>query len=197
MNINIPAFKTYFLIIVSIFILSSCTTTVPNVFNKYSWSTDFQALTDELVEKSLKRIKKNVTRSEVVLVSDFVNLSKLENPSKLGFVLSESLKNTLSSQDIIIRQVEFGRDFTIGKYGFNMLSRNSTKILKNNISTASFALVGTYTVTSKKLLLFVKLIDIETGYILSSSSLTTRLTKEIHELERVPKQRVSYAPMVL
>jgi len=167
------------------------------VFNKYSWSTDFQALTDELVEKSLQRIKKNVTRSEVVLVSDFVNLAKLENPSKLGFVLSESLKNTLSSQDIIIRQVEFGRDFTIGQHGFNMLTRNPNKILGNNIKRASYALVGTYTVTSKKLLLFVKLIDVETGYILSSSSLTTRLTNEIHELERVPRQRVSYAPVVL
>ncbi len=197
MNINIPSFKSLFLIIVSIFILSSCTTTIPTVFNKYSWSTDFQALTDELVEKSLQRIKKNVTRSEVVLVSDFVNLAKLENPSKLGFVLSESLKNTLSSQDIIIRQVEFGRDFTIGQHGFNMLTRNPNKILGNNIKRASYALVGTYTVTSKKLLLFVKLIDVETGYILSSSSLTTRLTNEIHELERVPRQRVSYAPVVL
>ncbi len=197
MNINIPSFKSLFLIIVSIFILSSCTTTIPTVFNKYSWSTDFQALTDELVEKSLQRIKKNVTRSEVVLVSDFVNLAKLENPSKLGFVLSESLKNTLSSQDIIIRQVEFGRDFTIGQHGFNMLTRNPNKILGNNIKMASYALVGTYTVTSKKLLLFVKLIDVETGYILSSSSLTTRLTNEIHELERVPRQRVSYAPVVL
>jgi len=196
-NINIPSFKSLFLIIVSIFILSSCTTTIPTVFNKYSWSTDFQALTDELVEKSLQRIKKNVTRSEVVLVSDFVNLAKLENPSKLGFVLSESLKNTLSSQDIIIRQVEFGRDFTIGQHGFNMLTRNPNKILGNNIKRASYALVGTYTVTSKKLLLFVKLIDVETGYILSSSSLTTRLTNEIHELERVPRQRVSYAPVVL
>jgi len=195
--INTSVFRTLFLVFASVFILSSCTTTMPNVINKYAWSTDFQELTNQLVEKSLKRIKKNITYSEIVLVSDFVNLAKLENPSKLGFVLSESLKNTLSSKDIIIRQVEFGKDFTIGKHGFNMLSRDQNKILKTNVNVASFALVGTYTLTSNKLLLFVKLIDVETGYILSSSSLTTRLTKEIIELEVVPKKSRVYRPLVL
>ncbi|NQY19844.1 MAG: hypothetical protein HRT40_00825 [Campylobacteraceae bacterium] len=172
--------------------LNSCA-----LYNKYNGSTDFQVITKNLVDASYEKMKKNLLINEVVLVSDFVNLSRLENPSRLGFLLSDSLKHELSSKNIIIRQVEFGRDFTIGQHGFKMLTRDQKKINKNTVDAVSYALVGTYMITNKKLIVFVKLIDVETGYILSSSQEHTFLTQEIIELEAVPKVSYSYEPLVL
>ena len=154
-------------------------------------------MTNTLIEKSYKNIKKNFAKDEVVLVSDFVNLASLENPSKLGFLLSDSLKNSLSTKGILIRQVEFGKDFTIGKHGFNMLTRNQNRIQKNVVNSESYAIVGTYTITSKKLILFVKVIDPQTGYILSSAQEETVLTKEILELNAIPRNNYIYQPLVL
>ncbi len=192
MKINMVHFKKIFLLICTIFVFTSC-----SILNRYDGSTDFQGMTNTLIEKSYKNIKKNFAKDEVVLVSDFVNLASLENPSKLGFLLSDSLKNSLSSKGIIIRQVEFGKDFTIGKHGFNMLTRNQNRIQKNVVNSESYAIVGTYTITHKKLILFVKVIDPQTGYILSSAQEETVLTKEIIELNSVPRNNYIYQPLVL
>ena len=59
----------------------------------------------------------------MVLVSDFVNLDKLKNRSQLGFLLSSMLKDKLSSLDIIVREIELGKEFEIGNSGFNLLTR--------------------------------------------------------------------------
>lgn len=192
MNINTKYTKNIFFYLFLVFMLTSC-----SVYNRYQGITDFQEICKELVAKSYSKIKKNLLTNEVVLVSDFVNLSKLENPSKLGFLLSDTLKNELSSKNIIIRQVEFGRDFTIGKHGFNMLTREENRINKNIVDVSSYALVGTYILTNKKLIVFMKLIDVNTGYILSSSNVERVLTKEILDLERVPKNNYIYQPLVL
>lgn len=192
MNINTKSIKTILLNLSLVFMLNSCA-----LYNKYNGSTDFQVITKNLVDASYEKMKKNLLINEVVLVSDFVNLSRLENPSRLGFLLSDSLKHELSSKNIIIRQVEFGRDFTIGQHGFKMLTRDQKKINKNTVDAVSYALVGTYMITNKKLIVFVKLIDVETGYILSSSQEHTFLTQEIIELEAVPKVSYSYEPLVL
>ena len=52
----------------------------------------------------------------------------------------------------------------------------------------------------KRLIMFIKLIDIHTGHILSSSSKSVMIDEEISELERVPKKRRTttiYAPATL
>ena len=191
-NINTNFCKSIFLFFTIVFIFTSC-----SGFSRYDGSTNFQGISDSLIEKSYDKLKNKFSRDEVVLVSDFVNLASLENPSKLGFLLSDSLKNSLSSKGIIIRQVEFGKDFTIGKHGFNMLTRDQSRIQKNIVNIESYAIVGTYTITNKKLMIFVKIIDAQTGYILSSSQEETVLTKEIIELSTVPRNNYIYQPLVL
>ena len=121
--------------------------------------------------------------NDVVLVSDFVNLDKLHNRSELGFLLSDMLKDKLSSLDIIIREVEFRKEFVLGKSGFNLLSRDKDKILRDVVDTARYTVVGTYSITSKSLNVFIKLIDIQTGNILSSSYERTDIDEEILGLE--------------
>lgn len=159
-------------------------------------SNDFDRMVNALVEDSYKKLKMNIEKDEVVLVSDFVNIDQLQNKSKLGFLLSETLKNVLSNQNIIIREVELSQNFEIGEHGFNVLSRDHSEI-DSNIYQERFAVVGTYSVTNKRLRIFVKLIDIYSGHILGSSSASTPMNSEIERLEHVPKENYIYRPMVL
>lgn len=159
-------------------------------------SNDFERMVNALVEDSYKKLKMNIEKDEVVLVSDFVNIDRLQNKSKLGFLLSETLKNVLSNQNIIIREVELSQNFEIGEHGFNVLSRDHSEI-DSNIYQERFAVVGTYSVTNKRLRIFVKLIDIYSGHILGSSSASTPMNSEIERLEHVPKENYIYRPMVL
>ncbi len=159
-------------------------------------SSNFERLISSMVESSYKKLKTNIEQDEVILVSDFVNIDKLQNHSKLGFLLSETLKDVLSNQNIIIREVELGQDFKIGEHGFNVLSRKH-KDIDPNIYKERFAVVGTYSITDKRLRIFIKLIDIYTGHILGSASEATIMTSEIQKLEQVPKQNTIYTPMVL
>jgi hypothetical protein len=158
--------------------LSSCTHK-----NLINGTNDFHSLVSDLVDESAKKIKKNIAIDDVVLVSDFVNLDKLKNRSELGFLLSDILKDRLVSMDIIVREVELGKEFEFGKSGFNLLTRNQRKIISNKVDIERYAVVGTYSITSRSLNLFIKLIDIRTGHILASSFERTGIDEEIIELE--------------
>ncbi len=183
--------KLILLPFVFMFLFTSC------IYKNIDGSNNFQQLVYNMVDKSSSKLKKNIAIDDVVLVSDFVNLDNLQNHSKLGFLLSETLKDALSSKDIIIREVELGKQFTIGKHGFNLLTRDQKRI-NTEIGEALYALVGTYTVTTKRLIVFIKLIDIRTGHILSSSNDTMIINKEIWDLERTDKRRRQiFAPLVL
>jgi len=166
------------------------------VYKDIDGANNFQAMIRALVDKSYAKFDKNIFKDETVLVSDFVNLDKLQNHSKLGFLLSDSLKNSLLNKNILVREVELSTDFRIGNRGFNVLSRNVNKI-NNEVIDENFAVVGTYSVTTKRLIVFIKLINIRTGTILSSSSASTLVDDEILDLERTPEVRTTYAPLVL
>ena len=150
--------------------------------NPINGNTNFHSLISKLVDDSSKKIKKNLQANDVVLVSDFVNLDKLKNKSQLGFLLSSMLKDSLVSLNIIVREVEFGKEFEFGKSGFNLLTREKDRILSDKVKSR-YAVVGTYSITSRSLNVFIKLIDINTGYILSSSYARTDIDDEILGLE--------------
>jgi TolB-like protein len=166
------------------------------VYMNIDGSSNFERLLTSMVESSYKKLKMNIEQDEVILVSDFVNIDQLQNHSKLGFLLSETLKDVLSNQNIIIREVELGQNFKLGQHGFNVLSREHSEI-DPNIYKERFAVVGTYSITDKRLRIFIKLIDIYTGHILGSASESTFMTSEIEKLEQVPKKQYIYTPMVL
>ena len=150
--------------------------------NPINGSNNFHSLVSKLVDDSANKIKKNLQADDVVLVSDFVNLDKLKNKSQLGFLLSSMLKDSLVSLNIIVREVEFGKEFEFGKSGFNLLTREKDRILSDKVKSR-YAVVGTYSITSRSLNVFIKLIDINTGYILSSSYARTDIDDEILGLE--------------
>lgn len=168
-------------VLFSIFLVISFSSCVNK--NPISGSNNFHYLVSKLVDESAAKIKKNVSPEEVVLVSDFVNLDKLKNQSQLGFLLSSMLKDSLVSQNVIVREIELGKEFEFGKNGFNLLTRNKDNIISSKITKEKYAVVGTYSLTSKSLNLFIKLIDIRNGNILSSSYERTEIDDEILGLE--------------
>ena len=151
--------------------------------NPITGSNNFHYLVSKLVADSVSKIKKNISLQEAVLVSDFVNLDKLKNKSQLGFLLSSMLKDSLVSENIIVREIELGKEFEFGPNGFNLLTRNKDNIVSSKITKEKYAVVGTYSLTSKSLNVFIKLVDIRTGNILSSSYERTEIDDEILGLE--------------
>ncbi|MFY9093857.1 FlgO family outer membrane protein, partial [Aliarcobacter butzleri] len=132
------------------------------------------------------------------------NLDKLKNKSQLGFLLSNILKDKLSSLNIIVREIELGKEFEFGNSGFNLLTREKDKILSDKVKS-KYAVVGTYSISNKSLNVFIKLIDINTGNILSSSFGRTDIDDEIVNLEGnysieekdKPKEPIIRQPLVL
>ena len=151
--------------------------------NPLMGTNNFYYLASKLTDESASKIKKNLSPQDVVLVSDFVNLDKLKNKSQLGFLLSSMLKDRLVSKDIIVREIELGKEFEFGPNGFNLLTRNKDNIATTKIIKEKYAVVGTYSITSKTLNVFIKLIDIRNGNILSSSYERTEIDDEILGLE--------------
>lgn len=162
--------------------------------NPINGTNNFHSLVSKLVDDSANKIKRNVQKSEVILVSDFVNLDKLKNKSQLGFLLSSMLKDKLVSLDILVREIELGKDFELGKTGLNVLTRQKDKIITDKIVNSRYAVVGTYSITSRSLNVFIKLIDINTGYILSSSYVRTDIDDEILGLEGENNSRDNKTP---
>jgi hypothetical protein len=175
--------KYIFIPIFLVFFLSSCA-----YKNPINGTNNFHSLVSKLVSESASKIKKNLAPTDVVLVSDFVNLDKLRNKSQLGFLLSSMLKDSLVSQNIIVREIELGKEFEFGKSGFNLLTRNKDKIASDKVIKERYAVVGTYSITSRSLNVFIKLIDIRNGNILSSSYERTDIDTEILELEGIQQK---------
>lgn len=193
--------KVSFLSIFLTLFFTSCSTSVKDYMainhKNLAGTNNFHSLVNALVEKQEGKLKANINIDDVVLVSDFVNLDKLKNRSKLGFLLSEHLKNSLSNRNILVREVELSNNFQYGKTGLNVLTRKQSDINKKFVD-GRFAVVGTYSITTRSLIVFVKLINVTNGNILSSANGSTLLDDEIIELESAPQEKPRViAPLVL
>lgn len=178
---------------VSIFLILFFTSCVYK--NPINGSKDFNLIISQLVDKSAIKIKRNISVGDVILVSDFVNLDRLKNKSQLGFLLSSVLKDRLSSLDIVIREIELGKEFEFGPSGFNLLTREKERIATSKVKS-KYAVVGTYSISSKSLNVFIRLIDIQTGNILSSSYGRTDIDDEILGLEGTLDSNKKVTPSV-
>lgn len=180
------------------FFFSACTSALPLAVDYKT--TNYEGLMAETVAKMSSKISQLQKQREVVLVTDFVNVDKLQNKSRLGFLLSSSLKDTLSSKyDLTIREASLSKNFKMSQEGgLKLLSRNQREI-DDNIYMENYAIVGTYTLTSRQLIVFVKIIDIYTGHVLGSASNRTRTTSEVIEMDKSEEEqrRGVYSPIVL
>jgi len=150
--------------------------------------TDFNMLTHNLLNDlsdtilTIKSKKRNISP---LYVTDFVNVQDLENRSQLGFILSDELKTNIT-QDLNwpIYQIEFSKYLKVGKSGTKILSREISDLKYKNMDDNTYALVGTYAITQRQLLIYLKLINLKNGVILRSATKRLTLTEEIKNLEK-------------
>ena len=129
---------------------------------------NYHAFADEAVE-TLFCNEKMPTR---IMVTDFVDITYLDNHTKLGYVLSNNIKNSLINKyKANVVEAEVSKYFKISGNGLKILSRDVDKLRSTNFNV-QFAVVGTYTHSSSELIVFVKLIDLKTGIIKGSYAQT-------------------------
>jgi TolB-like protein len=145
---------------------------IPDEERRYTFAdsrVDYQALTDEAVNTIFYDIQ---PLPKEVVVTEFVDLSSLENMSKFGYVLSNSIKNSMTNElavDVI--EAEVSKYFKLSGNGLKILSRDVRKIRTDNLDI-EHAVVGTYTETQSEVIVFVKLVNLQSGLIEGSYSKT-------------------------
>ncbi|MEA1920734.1 MAG: FlgO family outer membrane protein [Campylobacterota bacterium] len=129
----------------------------------------YQYLTDDAIDSIFDDIE---PLPKEIIVTEFVDLTSLENQSKFGYVLSNSIKNSLANElDIDIIEAEVSKYFKLSGNGLKILSRDIRKIRTDNLNI-KHAVAGTYTATESEVIVFVKLVNLETGLIEGSYSRT-------------------------
>jgi len=163
-------------------------------------TTSFDSLTADLLEQICPTIA-NVNKAKTpIYVVDFVNLKDLQNNSELGFMLSDELKTQVTQMcNVPIYAIEYSKYLKIGPNGTKFLSRDLDELNNQKINRNTYVLVGTYAFTQRQLILYLKLIDLNSGVIIKSATEKTLITDEIIHLEN--KNRVSqnniYTPVTL
>lgn len=173
-------------------------------------TTNFNTIANNLMLKIYPKLKdlEDDLSTKAIYVTDFVNLDKLENPSKFGFLLSEEVKALVTQNaDISIHEIEFTKYLKVGKNGTKLLSRNLKDLKETSLNPNTYALVGTYVLTKKQAIVYIKLINLKKGTIIKSASQKIKMTKEILDLngisikekkKEVKKEEVPiYQPVVL
>lgn len=139
-------------------------------YNGYNHDTKYEPMINYkfLAKDAVKQIfEKNKIPSKII-VTDFVDLKSLKNNSNIGYILSNSVKDSiinLYETDVI--EAEVSKYFKLSAKGLRLLTRdvNKVKSLNYNIDNA---VVGTYIYNKNELIVFVKLIDLKTGMIKGS-----------------------------
>ncbi len=193
--------KKIFLILITIFLFTSCRSAyykIDDIINPAD-GTNFTLMSNKLAVDICPKITSFHKKYEL-FITDFVNISNLKNKSELGFLLSSQLKvATLENcnKDLNIKELTLGKDLKLGQKGSNILSRSVAELKSTTISKKGKIIVGTYAITTRKLILYIKVIDLATGNIIYSKSTATNLSEEILKLEGIDNRPVVYQPMVL
>ena len=195
-------FKINILVICAIIFISGCTVSVPEIkYNAELKSTNFEGIVSSLLKKASNQIFPNMSRNEVLLVTNFAETYTLKSNTKLSFILTDHLKSNLVSRySYTVREIELSKNFRFGKEGFKALTRDRRN-LKEVSNQSRYVVVTNYTLSKNQLILFLKLINMDNGSILAASTHSVNLTQEIKELNTLPNKTDNiqeiYAPMVL
>ena len=192
------------LILIAIVFTTGCNVSIPEIKYKTELkSTNFEEIVSTLLKKASNQIFPNMSRDEVLLVSNFVDTFTLRSSSKLSFILTDLLKSNLVSRySYTIKEIELSKNFRFGKEGLKALTRNQ-KNINDAPNQSRYIVVSSYVISKNQLILFLKLINIENGNVLASSTHSTELTQEIKELNGdLPSETKAisqsvYQPMVL
>lgn len=162
------------------FILNGCLyqTTNGSPVKHEADKTNFSLLTLEAL-KTMDNTFLKLSESNIY-VTDFINLENLNNNSKLGYILSQETKVILTKRyGLNINEIEFTKHLSISSNGTKVLSRDVTKLKKSTIDDNSYIVVGNYVTTAHKLILYIKVIDMDSGKVVDTAKVSTGLSQEI------------------
>ena len=166
----------------------------------YATETNFKNTIERLSYSIVQKLDSNEYSHSHIIITDFVNLNHLDNKADLGFVLSSELKTQLNNKvpTLFIKVLELGKDIKIGQNGVKIITRNINELKQKEIKQDSYVVVGKYTITPKKLIIYLEMIDYASSQMIASGSAETALTKEIEELEEKNSRNSRiFKPLVL
>jgi len=159
--------------------------------------TNFKQISKELIKPICNKIKPN----KILYITDFVNEKNLDNNSELGFLLSNQLKvdvlNARCTKNNVIKAFELAKNLSIGKDGSKIFTRNINKLATNNLINSRQILVGTYIITNNQFIVYLKLLNLKSGNIISTNSVSKNITNEILTLENSSSSNNIYQPFHL
>lgn len=137
---------------------------------------------EKLANQAVEVIFKNNEIPRKLIVTDFVDLNSLKNKSAMGYILSNSVKNSLINlKKIKIIEAELSKNFKISRNGLRVLTRD-IKDIKSKDFNVGRAIVGTYTYNEAEIVVFIKLIDLKSGLIEGSYTKSLPIGKSIKSM---------------
>jgi hypothetical protein len=147
---------------------------------------DFTKLSNKLAIDTCPYL--NSYNNQEIYILDYVNISTLNNKSQLGFILASNLKVAIlsnCSKTLNIKELSIAKNIKIGKHGSKLLSRDIKNLKLQTISANAKAIIGTYAITSQKLIIYIKVIDLKNNTLVYSKTTSINISKEILELEGI------------
>lgn len=153
-------------------------------YDGYAYNTHYESMInyEKLADEAINVIFKNIEVPEKLLVTDFVDLNSLENKSTMGYILSNSLKNSLINlKNVSIIEAELSKNFKISQNGLRILTRDINN-MKSKTYDVQKAIAGTYTYNEAEIIIFVKLIDLKTQVLEGSYTKSLPIGKSIKSM---------------
>lgn len=186
--------KHFFIVALLSILFSGCTSIIKESEDSFKLkyyqstaTTNFNSLVEDLLDQICPTIKSMTTKrnNKPFYVVDFVNIKDLENNSELGFLLSDELKTLITQKcNRTVYSIEYTKYMKIGEYGTDILSRDLDELNRTKINRNTYALVGSYAITQRQLILYLKLVNLRTGVIHKAATKSRNLTDEILDFEK-------------
>lgn len=116
------------------------------------------------------QIERNVDRENLqntFVVTSFSNLNRLSETTRFGRLLAENLIHEMQVRRWKIYELRLTKDMTLNESGEFYLSRDINKI--REVYKVGGVITGTYSVADGHIIVNARLIDIDTGQVVSSA----------------------------
>jgi TolB-like protein len=113
--------------------------------------------------------------SQPVVITSFVNLDSMKSTSGLGRLISENLIHELQIRKWRVADVRLSKNILINELGEFSISRDVKKI-RDQYRLGSIV-TGTYTIAANTVIINARVINIETGLVLSTGQIAIPLGK--------------------
>ena len=113
--------------------------------------------------------------SQPVVITSFLNLDSMKNTSGLGRLISENLIHELQVRKWRVADIRLSKSILINELGEFSISRDVKKI-RDKYRLGSIV-TGTYTIAANTVIINARVINIETGLVLSTGQIAIPLGK--------------------